>query len=190
MRSHHKLYTALLNAEEHSHAEKPKVSEKDKLCATEYTISPCIALPLVTLLAINLVNEIPNIMKERGISETFLGLILVPIVEKAAEHLTTAEEAIHDQMTAALFHVLGPTIQTALFNVPLVVIIGWIANKNLDWNFNVYAMVVLILSILIIGSFTKDQRSNYLEGALCLITYLSNCSWSLLRAIGSIPYLD
>lgn len=171
MRSHHALYTALLSAEEHSQAEKAQVSEEDKLCAAECIISMCIALPLVTLLAINLVNLIPYIVKERGISETFLGLILVPIVEKAAEHISTAEEALHNQMTAALFKVLGSTIQTVLFNTPMVVIIGWIAGKRLDLSFNVYAMVVLILSILVVGSFTKDHKSNYLEGALCLITY-------------------
>lgn len=140
MRSHNNLYTALLNAEENSRAEKPQLDEDDKLCATECAISLCIALPLVTLLAINLVNEIPYIVKERGISETFLGLILVPIVEKAAEHLTTAEEAFHNRMTAALFHVLGSTIQTALFNTPLVVIIGWIANKSLDLSFDVVCL--------------------------------------------------
>lgn len=93
MRSHHALYTALLTAEEHSRADREhsEISEEDKLCATECAISLCIALPLVTVLAINLVNEIPYIVKERGISETFLGLILVPIVEKAAEHLTTVQ---------------------------------------------------------------------------------------------------
>lgn len=67
-------------------------------------------------------------------------------------------------MTAALFHVLGSTIHTAMFNTPCVVIIGWIASKKMDLSFDVYAMVVLILSVLVVGSFTKDQKSNYLEG--------------------------
>lgn len=93
MRSHHALCSALLNAEERSRADRDhgEIAEEDKLCATECPISICIALPLVTILAINLVNEIPYIVEEKGIPETFLGLILVPIVEKATEHLTTVQ---------------------------------------------------------------------------------------------------
>jgi Ca2+:H+ antiporter len=51
-----------------------------------------IALTCVSLSAVFLVNEIPSIVK-RGIPDNFMGLILVPLVEKAAEHLTAVDEA-------------------------------------------------------------------------------------------------
>jgi Ca2+:H+ antiporter len=53
------------------------------------------------------------------------GLILVPLVEKAAEHITAIDEAWDDQMNFALSHILGASIQTALLNTPLAVIVGW-----------------------------------------------------------------
>jgi Ca2+:H+ antiporter len=84
-------------------------------------------------------------------------------------------------MTGALFHVLGSTNQTALFNTPLVVLVGWAINRPLDLEFELSNMIVLILSILVVGSFTRDLKSNYLEGSLCLIVYV-------LVAVGS--YFD
>lgn len=42
--------------------------------------------------AVFLVEQIPYIV-ERGVPDNFMGLILVPLVEKAAEHLTAVDEA-------------------------------------------------------------------------------------------------
>ncbi len=181
MRSHQKLYEALLEHEEETISHQALAHREEKLCLTECIISIAIALALVTMLAINLVEGIPYIVKERGLSESFLGLILVPIVEKAAEHISTVEDACNNHMTGALFHCLGSTIQTAMFNTPLVVLVGWAVGRDLDLEFELFNMIVLVLSILVVGSFTKDQKSNYLEGSMCLIVYV-------LIAIGS--YFD
>ena len=101
-----------------------------------------------------------------------MGLILVPLVEKAAEHLTAVDEAWDNQMNFALAHILGATAQTALFNSSLVVIVGWGMGKAMDLNFEVFNIVVLILAIIVVGNFLRDQRSNYLEGALCILIYI------------------
>jgi len=101
-----------------------------------------------------------------------MGLILVPIVEKAAEHLTAMDEAWDNQMNFALSHVLGATIQTALFNAPLTIIVAWGLHKPMDLNFELFDMVMLILAILVVGNFLRDGKSNYLEGALCVLVYM------------------
>jgi len=72
----------------------------------------------------------------------------------------------------ALYHCLGPSIQTALFNGPLVVIVGWGIDKPMDLNFEIFMVVVLILSILVVGRFLQDGSSNYLEGALLVVSIL------------------
>jgi Ca2+:H+ antiporter len=71
----------------------------------------------------------------------------------------------------ALFHCLAPSIQTALLNAPLVVIVGWIFNKPIDLNFEIFMVVLLVLSILVVGNFLRDGASNYLEGSLLVIIY-------------------
>jgi len=101
-----------------------------------------------------------------------MGLVLVPLVEKAAEHLSAVDEAWDNQMNFALSHVLGATIQTALFNAPLAVMVGWGLDKQMDLNFALFDIVVLILAILVVGNFLRDQKSNYLEGFLLIIIYI------------------
>ncbi len=118
------------------------------------------------------VEEIEYIVNERGVSDAFMGLILVPLVEKAAEHLTAVDEAWDNQMNFALAHILGATIQTALFNSALVVIVGWGLDKAMDLNFEVFNIVVLIMTIIVVGSFLRDQKSNYMEGSLCILIYV------------------
>lgn len=75
-------------------------------------------------------------------------------------------------MNFALSHVLGATIQTSLFNGPLVILVAWGLDKPMDLNFHLFDIVVLILAILVVGNFLRDGKSNYLEGALCVIVYM------------------
>ena len=171
MRTHHGIYDAILEADEERDADRHKDLKKDKLTFTECIIALTVSIALVTLIAIALVEEIPFIVENHNVSEMFMGLILVPLVEKAAEHMTAVDEAWDNQMNFALSHVLGATIQTALFNAPLVVIVGWGLSKQMTLNFDIFNIVVLILAILVVGNFLRDQKSNYLEGALCVIVY-------------------
>lgn len=100
----------------------------------------------------------------------FLGLILVPLVEKFAEHLTAIDEAWDNQINFALFHCISSSIQTALFNAPLVVIVAWGLGKDFDLNFEIFMIVLVVLSIICVGNFLRDQSSNYLEGALLVVS--------------------
>jgi Ca2+:H+ antiporter len=144
-----------------------------KLTFTECILALTIAIALVSIIAISLVEEIPFIIDNRGVSDAFVGLILVPFVEKFAEHLGAIDEAWDNQMNMALAHVLGATIQTSLFNGPLVVLVGWATGKAMDLNFDLFHIIVLILAILVVGNFLRDQKSNYLEGSLCVIVYIN-----------------
>ena len=60
-------------------------------------------------------------------------------------------------MNFALAHCMGATIQTALFNSSLVVIVGWGLNKPMDLNFEIFNIVVLIMAIIVVGNFLRDQ---------------------------------
>lgn len=55
---------------------------------------------------------------------------------------------------------MGATIQTALFNSSLVVIVGWGLNKSMDLNFEIFNIVVLIMAIIVVGNFLRDQVSH------------------------------
>lgn len=138
---------------------------------TECLVTIAVSLTCVCMSAVFLVQEIEHIV-EMGISDNFMGLILVPLVEKAAEHLTAVDEAWDNQINFALFHCLGPSIQTTLLNAPLAVLVGWGMGKEMSLNFEIFMIVLLVLSILVVGNFLRDGKSNWLEGALCVMVYV------------------
>ncbi|KAL9038518.1 MAG: hypothetical protein Q9180_003084 [Flavoplaca navasiana] len=172
MHTHHGIYDAVLEKDEARDQDRHKDLKKAKLTLTECILALVISIALVSLHAVFLVEQIEYLVRERGISDLGMGLILVPFIEKAAENLTAVDEAWDNQMNFALSHVLGSSIQTALFNGPLVVIVGWGLHKAMDLNFEIFNAVILILAIIVAGSFLRDRKSNYLEGALCVFIYI------------------
>lgn len=60
------------------------------------------------------------------IRETFVGLILLPIVGNAAEHATAVTVACKDKMDLAIGVAVGSSMQIALLVLPLIVVLGWI----------------------------------------------------------------
>jgi hypothetical protein len=72
-------------------------------------------------------------------------------------------------INVALYHCIGPSIQTALFNAPLAVMVAWSIGKPLDLNFEIFMICLLVLSILVVGNFLRDGESNWLEGALLVV---------------------
>jgi Ca2+:H+ antiporter len=171
-RTHHNIYHAILEKDDEKDVDRHKDLAKDKLTFTECIVALVLALGIVSMVAVFLVLEISFIVDERHVSEAFIGLILVPVVEKAAEHLTAVDEAFDNQMNCALSHVLGATIQTALLNAPLVVIVGWGLHKDMALIFEIFDITILVLSVIVVGNFLRDGKSNYLEGFLCVIVYI------------------
>ncbi|TVY89499.1 Vacuolar calcium ion transporter [Lachnellula willkommii] len=173
IRTHQSIYDAIFEADDRKHQSRREDLHKDKLTFTECLIALTISITLVTIIAISLVGQISFIVGACHVSDSFVGLILVPLVEKFAEHLTAINEAWDNQMNLALAHVLGATIQTSLFNAPLVVLVGWGLDLPMNLSFSLFNIAVLILAILVVGNFLRDQRSNYLEGSLCVLVYIN-----------------
>lgn len=173
IRTHESIYDSIFEEDIRKDKDKHEDAKKQKLTFTECVLALAVSIALVTIIAICLVKQIHYIVEDRHISDLFLGLILVPLVEKFAEHLTAIDEAWDNQMNMALSHVLGATLQTALLNGPLAVLVAWGLGKGLDLNFQLFNVAVLILAILVVGNCLRDQKSNYLEGSLCVIVYIN-----------------
>lgn len=107
-----------------------------------------------------------------GISEAFIGLVLIPIVGNAAEHITSVSVALKNKMDLALGVALGSSIQIALFVTPVVVILGWIMDRDMSLYFTLFETVCMFVSTFIVNFLVKDGRSNYLEGVLLASAYL------------------
>jgi len=139
-------------------------------------VAATVALVLVTILvavcAEYLVDSIDSIVESTGISKTFIGLILLPIVGNAAEHVTAVVVAYKNKMDLAIGVAIGSSIQIVLFVTPFMVIIGWIIGQDMTLNFKGFETVVFFLSVLVVNYLIQDGKSNYLEGCMCLGTYI------------------
>ena len=122
----------------------------------EPTLSPwaaAVALVIITIgvavCAEYLVDSIDSIVETAHISRTFIGLILLPIVGNAAEHVTACVVAWKNKMDLAIGVAIGSSLQIALLVTPFLVILGWIIGQPMTLRFETFETVVFFLSVLI-----------------------------------------
>ncbi|KAK2035860.1 calcium/proton exchanger [Colletotrichum somersetense] len=128
---------------------------------------------LVTLCADCLVTSIDPIVETAHINKTFIGLILIPIVGNAAEHVTAVAVAIRNKMDLAMGVAIGSSIQIALLVTPFLVILGWaVLDQPMTLHFETFATVAFAFSVLVVTYTVQDGKSNYLEGAMLLGLYV------------------
>ncbi|KAF2737082.1 vacuolar calcium ion transporter-like protein /H(+) exchanger [Polyplosphaeria fusca] len=163
--SHHEIFNDSEMQGEESEEENGKVLSP---------IAAGVALVLVTVLvavcAEYLVDSIDSIVESAHISKTFIGLVLIPIVGNAAEHVTAVIVAYKGKMDLAISVAIGSSLQIALFVTPFLVILGWIIHQPMTLHFQGFETVVFFLSVLVVNYLIQDGKSNYLEGAMCLGT--------------------
>jgi Ca2+:H+ antiporter len=92
LHSHYSIYDEVLRNDEAHGDDRHLEAARTKLTLCECFLAISISLACVCMSAVFLVQDIHHIVK-RGVSEHFMGLILVPLVEKAAEHVTAIDEA-------------------------------------------------------------------------------------------------
>jgi len=67
---------------------------------------------------------------------------------------------------------IGSSLQIAIFVTPFLVILGWIMGQPMTLHFQSFETVVFFLSVLVVNYLIQDGKSNWLEGAMCLGTYI------------------
>ncbi|KAI9017991.1 Sodium/calcium exchanger protein-domain-containing protein [Phycomyces nitens] len=127
---------------------------------------------LVSISAEFLVSAIESVVEQWNISQTFVGLVLLPIVGNAAEHVSAVTVAIKDKMDLALGIAVGSSMQIALFVTPLMVLLGWILDVEMSLFFNIYETAVLFISVLMVSYLIMDGKSNWLEGMMLCSVYM------------------
>lgn len=127
---------------------------------------------LVALCAEFMVGSINDLVVDTSLSEAFIGLIILPIVGNAAEHVTAVTVAAKNKMDLAIGVAIGSSIQIATFITPIVVIIAWIMNKDMPLYFTLFETVILFVATFVVNFLVLDGRSNYLEGSLLCSSYI------------------
>jgi Ca2+:H+ antiporter len=118
-----------------------------------------------------LVHATEGVTATMGLSETFLGLIIVPIIGNAAEHGTAVIVARKGQMDLAMQIALGSSTQVALLVAPLLVLVGLILGKPMDLVFTTFEVAAVGLTVLVTAIITLDGEGNWFEGVQLLAMY-------------------
>jgi Ca2+:H+ antiporter len=138
-----------------------------------FSVSVLVAATLgVVVLSEVLVGQVEATIDALGISEFFLGIILVPIIGNVAEHLVAVSVAMRNRMSLSLEIAVGSSLQVALFVAPVLVFISLLIGNPLTLVFNPFEIIALIGGVLITALVANDGEANWLEGAVLVALYL------------------
>jgi Ca2+:H+ antiporter len=167
-----RTHSNLFEAESQNNGDEDSEPEEPALGPIAASMVLVVVTVLVAVCAEYLVGSIDSIVESAHISKAFIGLILIPIVGNAAEHVTAVVVALRNKMDLAMGVAIGSSIQIALFMTPFLVIIGWIINVPMTLHFETFETVAFAVSVLVVTYTVQDGKSNYLEGAMLLGLYI------------------
>lgn len=180
---------------EHNDIVGPEIASQapePTMSRTAAVVMLLLSTALVAVCAEFLVDAIPDMIASSNVSEAFIGLIILPIVGNAAEHVTAVSVATKNKMDLSIGVSVGSSIQigkipsvlmmflrvhiltmpTAIFVTPLVVILGWCMDKDMSLYFTLFETICLFVTTFVVNFLVLDGRSNYLEGVLLIAAYI------------------
>ena len=118
-----------------------------------------------------LVDGVEGITSKLGLSEIFVGIIVIPIIGNAAEHTTAIVMALKNKMDVAIEIAIGSSLQIILFVAPILVFLSLLFTP-MTIIFNQFELIALIVTVLIANKVAADGESNWLEGTQLVAVYL------------------
>jgi Ca2+:H+ antiporter len=106
-----------------------------------------------------------------GLTQLFVGVILVALVGNAAEHSTAVLVALKNKMDLAFGIAVGSSLQIALFIAPLLVFASYLFGTPLDLIFTPFEVAAVTISVLIVGFVAMDGESHWMEGVMLVGVY-------------------
>jgi Ca2+:H+ antiporter len=127
----------------------------------------------IALLSEMLVGAVEPVTHELGLTEFFIGIIIIPLVGNIAEHLVAVQVALKNKMELSLAVSLGSSLQIALFVAPVLVFISLLlGGQKLLLVFSTFELIALVAASIVAAFVALDGESNWLEGTMLLAVYL------------------
>jgi Ca2+:H+ antiporter len=130
-----------------------------------------IATAFVALVSEFLVGAIEQARETLGLTEVFVGVIVVAIVGNAAEHSSAILMAIRNKMDISIGIAVGSSLQIALFVAPLLIFASYLFGAPMNLEFTIPEVVAVVASIIIVEQISADGESNWVEGVQLLSVY-------------------
>jgi Ca2+:H+ antiporter len=140
-------------------------------------VTLAVATALVAVLSEFLVGAVETAQKQGlldklGMSEVFVGVVLLAIIGNAAEHSTAVQMAYHNKLDLALHIAVGSSLQIALVVTPVLVFASLaLAEQPLDLHFTLLEVLAVGASVVVVALVAADGESHWMEGVLLLAVY-------------------
>ena len=166
--THRKLFEGLPSSEE---------AEADEFAHASWSAGRSLAVlgvatALVAWVSEILVGSVEQAAHTFGMTQVFVGVVVVAIIGNAAEHSTAGLVAMKNRMDLSLAIAIGSSIQIALFAAPVLVLASlFIGPRPMDLVFTPAEVIAVILAVFITAQVASDGESNWLEGVMLLAVY-------------------
>ncbi|MBD7911565.1 MULTISPECIES: calcium/proton exchanger [Clostridium] len=151
-------------------------NEEENHGTAKWSLSKAIGVLIISTVFIAIESEflvggIESLTESLGLSEFFVGIILIPIIGNAAEHSTAIIMAMKNKMDVAIEIAIGSSLQIILFVAPVLIFLSLLFTP-MSIVFNEFELIALIVAVLIANRVSSDGESNWLEGVQLLAVYL------------------
>lgn len=164
LRTHKDLFDA--SDEMKASSERPTMSRR--LAA----LILLIVIGIVSLESELLVRTIEQTAHTFGISQMFIGIVVIAIITNIAEISTAVHFSVENKLDVSIEIGLSSAIQIALFVVPILMLISQIFNFGFSLVFTPFEILAVIIAVLIVNYLSADGRCNWLEGAQLISVYM------------------
>jgi Ca2+:H+ antiporter len=151
--------------------EMKETHEKSYMSKRLAAITLLLAVVVVAVESELLVHGIENAALTIGISQIFIGVVVIAIITNIAEKSTAVHFALEDKLDVSIEIGLSSAIQIALFVVPILMLVSVIFNFGFSLVFTPFEILAVMLAVLIVNYLSADGRCNWLEGAQLISVY-------------------
>jgi Ca2+:H+ antiporter len=145
--------------------------DEQKTSRSQAIVSLALATALIAWMSEILVGQIAPVTRALGMTELFVGVIVVALVGNAAENSTAIIMARRNKMDLSMAIATGASTQIALFVAPVLVFLSFAIGHPMTLVFNGFEIAAIVLSVLIVEMISSDGETNWFEGAQLLAVY-------------------
>ncbi|OGW42991.1 MAG: calcium/proton exchanger [Nitrospirae bacterium RBG_16_43_11] len=131
-----------------------------------------VATGIIAVMSEFLVGSVQHTAAALGLTDIFVGVIVVAIIGNAAEHSTALLVAAKNQMDLAINIAVGSSIQIALFVAPVLVFASHAFGRPMNLLFSTFEVVSIALAVGIVSIISMDGESNWMEGVQLVAVYI------------------
>ena len=176
------MYITYLVFQLRTHADMFATSDDVEYYASRFSLSVCFVCMAVLACLLSVasnafVSNIETTIEHLHLTRHFIGVILIPMVGNAPEHVSTTTQAYKGNLDISFGIAIGSSIQISCFVVPLLVLIAWAFGQPLSMNFQPFSTIIMFVSVIVLNQNlrTTTGTCHWLNGALLMFSYAMLC---------------